>query len=138
VVTASEDNTARLWDPNTGKLLAVLRGHDHWLYAAAFSPDGNRIVTVSDDFTARLWDANTGEELVALHGHESVVVSAAFSPDGTKVVTSSWDKTARIWDVPRSDQKLIDLARQHVHRSLTSDERRRFFLLADETAKVGS
>ncbi len=137
VVTASEDNTARLWDLNTGKILAVLRGHEHWLYAAAFSPDGTRIVTVSDDFTARLWDANTGKELAVLHGHESPVVSAAFSPDDNKIVTTSWDKTARIWDVPRSKQELIDLARQRVQRSLTSDERRRFFLSADQAAQGG-
>jgi WD40 repeat protein len=35
---------------------AVLRGHDHAVVSAAFSPDGSRIVTASWDKTARIWD----------------------------------------------------------------------------------
>ena len=61
VVTASEDNTARLWDAAAGKEIAVLRGHalspasfehdlqnDNTVWSAAFSPDGTRVVTPPD------------------------------------------------------------------------------------------
>jgi hypothetical protein len=37
--------------------IAVLRGHDGFVYSAAFSPDGSRIVTASADKIARIWDA---------------------------------------------------------------------------------
>ena len=47
VVTASEDNTARLWDAKTGAALATLSGHTAAVTSAAFSPDGSRIVTAS-------------------------------------------------------------------------------------------
>ena len=57
IVTASRDNTARLWDAKSGAALATLSGHTAWVRSAAFSPDGSRIVTASDDHTARLWDA---------------------------------------------------------------------------------
>ena len=53
VVTASEDNTARLWDAAAGKEIAVLRGHENSVWSAAFSPDGTRVVTASEDNTAR-------------------------------------------------------------------------------------
>jgi WD40 repeat protein len=33
-----------------------LRGHQDSVFAAAFSPDGSRIVTASHDRTARIWD----------------------------------------------------------------------------------
>jgi hypothetical protein len=56
VVTASFDQTARLWDGETGKEIAVLKGHTGAVNSAAFSPDGKRVVTASDDNTARLWD----------------------------------------------------------------------------------
>ncbi len=60
-MTASDDRTARLWDAKTGKELARL-AHENSVKAAAFSPDGAKIVTASWDKTARLWDAATGKE----------------------------------------------------------------------------
>jgi hypothetical protein len=36
VLTASEDNTARLWDAASGAELAVLRGHEHSVLSAVF------------------------------------------------------------------------------------------------------
>jgi WD40 repeat protein len=59
IVTASADNTARLWDAATGQPIVVLKGHDGIVISAAFSPDGARVVTASRDGTARLWDART-------------------------------------------------------------------------------
>jgi len=58
VVTASADNTARLWDADSGKEAAVLEGHTGFVQSAAFSPDGRRVVTASYDHTARLWDVS--------------------------------------------------------------------------------
>ena len=57
VVTASRDETARIWDAETGAVLRTLEGHDGEVYCCAFSPDGARVVTASDDKTARIWDA---------------------------------------------------------------------------------
>ena len=70
IVTASWDNTARIWDAASGKEIAVLRGHEDAVHSAAFSPDGSRIVTASSDNTARIWDAASGKEIAVLRGHE--------------------------------------------------------------------
>jgi hypothetical protein len=99
VVTASRDNTARLWDAKSGTEIAVLKGHTKSVPSAAFSPDGKHVVTASNDNTARLWDAESGTEIAVLKGHTKSVQSAAFSPDGKRVVTASGDNTARLWDV---------------------------------------
>ena len=98
VVTASADNTARIWDAESGKEIAVLKGHTDRVRSAAFSRDGKRVVTASEDNTARIWDAESGKEIAVLKGHTDSVWSAAFSGDGKRVVTASLDKTARIWD----------------------------------------
>ena len=55
IVTASKDNTVRVWDAATGKELLKLEGHTGSLIGVAFAPDGQRIVTASDDKTARVW-----------------------------------------------------------------------------------
>jgi WD40 repeat protein len=101
IVTASQDKTARIWDADTAREIAVLRGHEGTVYSAAFDPGGSRIVTASQDRTARIWDADTAREIAVLRGHEGFVISAAFSPDGRRIVTASYDKTARIWNVTR-------------------------------------
>jgi hypothetical protein len=98
IVTASDDNTVRIWDAATGKEITVLRGGLDRFQSAAFSPDGTRIVTVPLGQTARIWDAAAGKEIMVLRGHQNIVNSAAFSPDGARIVTASDDKTARIWD----------------------------------------
>ena len=98
IVTASSDNTARVWDAATGREIATLSGHMRFVLSAAFSPDGGRIVTASSDNTARVWDAATGRVVATLSEHTAPVRSAAFSPDGGRIVTGSDDRTARVWD----------------------------------------
>jgi WD40 repeat protein len=98
IVTASVDQTARIWNAASGKEIAILRGHDREVRSAAFSPDGSRIVTASADKTARVWDAAAAKEIAVLRGHDRELTSAAFSPDGLRIVTASFDNTARIWD----------------------------------------
>ncbi|MBN2566243.1 MAG: protein kinase, partial [Candidatus Eisenbacteria bacterium] len=46
LVTISPACEPRLWDAETGKELAVLRGHESQVYSVSFSPDSQRIVTV--------------------------------------------------------------------------------------------
>jgi WD40 repeat protein len=64
ILTASSDNTARLWDAE-GKPLATLEGHTDAVGSAVFSADGAFIITASNDQTARLWRAYSDpQELV--------------------------------------------------------------------------
>ena len=105
IVTASNDNTARTWDPATAQEIAVLRGHEHFVNSAAFSPDERRVVTASLDNIARIWDAATAKEIAVLR-HDSGVGSAAFSPDGTRIVTTSGD-TVRIWDAANAKEVAV-------------------------------
>jgi len=98
IVTASRDNTAKIWDAKTGKELTTLKGHIWPLTSAVFSSDGKQVLTASRDRTAKIWDVQTGREIITLEGHPHWVVAAVFSPDGKRVLTASYDKTAKIWD----------------------------------------
>jgi WD40 repeat protein/tRNA A-37 threonylcarbamoyl transferase component Bud32 len=99
VVTASFDDSARIWDANTGQQIILLSGHTDHLTSASFSSDNRLVVTASVDRTARVWDAQTGHEIVRLTGHAGPVRAAEFSPDARFLVTASFDGTARVWDV---------------------------------------
>jgi len=98
IVTASEDDTARIWDAATAKEIAVLRRQQGHLSSAVFNADSSRVVTGSSDKTAQIWDIARAKEVAVLRGHEGPVRYAAFSPDGSRIVTASDDATSRVWD----------------------------------------
>jgi WD40 repeat protein/DNA-binding winged helix-turn-helix (wHTH) protein len=104
-------NTGRIWDAETGRLIATLRGHTGKIQNADFYPDGKRVVTTSDDHTARIWNAENGSLLFTLHGHSDRVWRVTFSPDGRRFVTSSDDHTARVWN--SEDGRLLVTLRGH-------------------------
>ncbi len=69
----------------------TLTGHASDLWAAAFSPDGHRVLSVSSDKTAKLWDAKSGALIATLEGHTEGLRNGAFSPDGTVIATVARD-----------------------------------------------
>jgi tetratricopeptide (TPR) repeat protein len=118
LATGSADGTARLWDVDSGKELAVLR-HGEQVWTVAFSPYGRRLATGGYDGTARLWDADSGRELAVLR-HGGPVYAVVFGPYGMRLATGSEDGTARLWRVRIED--LEALACDFVSRNLTKDE----------------
>jgi len=137
IVTASNDNTARIWDAKTGAQLAVLLGHGDHVESAAYSPDGTRIVTASRDKTARIWDAHTGAQLVLLSGHVHIY-TAAYSPDGTRIVTASHDQAAHIWDARTGAELAVLLGHgDTVYSAAYSPDGARIVTAsADKTARI--
>lgn len=98
LATGSVDDTARLWDARSGKLVTPPLEHQAAIVAVAFSPDGRTVATGSDDHTARLWSARSGKPLTLPLRHQKTVNALAFSPDGRTLATGSDDYTARLWD----------------------------------------
>jgi len=127
------------------QLSIVLEGHGNWVFSAAFSPDGTRIVTASDDYTARVW--REGEDgawtSAVLEGHEEdSVFSAAFSPDGSRIVTASEDQTARVWSRGENGEWTSSILRGHergVYSATFSPDGKRIVTASgDDTARVWS
>ena len=73
--------------------------HNHTVYYAEFSPDGQRIVTASRDGSARIWNARSGEPESAPLVHPADVRFAHFSPDGRRLLTIADDFQGRLWEV---------------------------------------
>jgi ribosome assembly protein 4 len=105
-VTGSGDNTARIWDCDTGTPKHTLQGHTSWVLCTSFSPDGTIIATGSNDKTVRVWEANSGKALGgAMKGHTAFVRALAWEPyhlqeaGRPRLASASKDATVRIWDI---------------------------------------
>jgi WD40 repeat protein len=109
VLTTGDDNTARVWDAETGALLLPPLRHQGTVVQASFSADGRLVATASRDRTARVWDGATGEALTPPLRHPWAVWRAEFGPASDRLVTTGPDGTAWEWGLGSDDRPVEDL-----------------------------
>ncbi len=103
LVSGGNDNTVRVWDVATRRLLKTLRGHAGRVQACAFAPGNAWVLSGSHDRLAKIWSIAGYEELrvfqgLVLEGHRDAILGADFSPDGRRIVSASRDRSAKLWD----------------------------------------
>lgn len=104
LISASHDNTVKLWAMPEGQWIATLPMHTGDVSRLAVVPDGKMLVTASAD-TLRLHTLPDGQLQATLDAHTDTINALAITPDGKLLVSVSNDKTARVWSLP--DGRLI-------------------------------
>lgn len=99
IASSSLDDTVKLWNLQTGELVASLTGHTRDVNTIAITPDGKTAISGSDDSTIRLWYLPNGAPLRSLTGHSRDVSTLAVSPDGQLLASGSEDRTIRLWSL---------------------------------------
>uniref|UniRef100_A0A453G0W3 Peroxin-7 n=2 Tax=Aegilops tauschii subsp. strangulata TaxID=200361 RepID=A0A453G0W3_AEGTS len=111
-LSASWDDTLKLWSPDRPASVRTFRGHEYCVYAAAWSarhPDV--FASASGDHTARVWDVREPGPTLVIPAHDHEVLSLDWDKyDPSILATGSVDKSIRIWDVRSPQAPLAQLA----------------------------
>lgn len=99
VISASNDNSIRVWNLINGNCDKILEGHSEAVNSICLVPYGNLLVSSSEDQTIRLWDLDSGQCLKIFKGHTSSVRSICTSPNGLYLISVSYDMTLRVWNI---------------------------------------
>jgi WD40 repeat protein len=97
LASASSDETAKIWDPISGRCLSTFWDHNGEVIAVAFSHESKILASASSDHTIKLWDASRSSCLLTLKGHSGPVISVAFSHDSTQLA-SLVAGTVKVWN----------------------------------------
>eukprot|EP00825_Cyclidium_porcatum_P044586 TRINITY_DN6589_c0_g1_i1.p1 TRINITY_DN6589_c0_g1~~TRINITY_DN6589_c0_g1_i1.p1 ORF type:complete len:1211 (-),score=194.06 TRINITY_DN6589_c0_g1_i1:148-3780(-) len=98
IVSGDSDSNVKIWNFDTGSLIATLKGHKGEVCAISISPSNKYIISGSSDSTIKVWNLEQGTNLSTLSGHKNIVSSVAISQDEKYIVSGSWDTTIIIWN----------------------------------------
>ena len=98
-IPGNDANQIKIWDVNTGNVIATYPGHTSMVGSVNFSPNGQQIASASNDGTVRVWNVATGQPIGSFAKPQSLSTSIAWSPDGTKLAYGGNDGTLQIVSV---------------------------------------
>jgi WD40 repeat protein len=102
ILTASDDETSRVWDAVTGDLLFTFE-HDDLVISALWSPIGDRILTITNgdwdvEGVLNIWDSRTGELIRSIPLGVGRFWEADWSHDGEQIIVSNRSGITGVWD----------------------------------------
>ncbi|CAE6522067.1 unnamed protein product [Rhizoctonia solani] len=105
LLTASEDETFRLYNAKTGKHVKTLASKKYGVDLPRFTHKNTTIIYAStkEDDTIRYHSLHDNKYLQYFRGHKKKVISLDVSPVDDGFMSSSLDNTVRLWDL-RSPQ----------------------------------
>lgn len=104
IASAGEDQTIKLWQRETGKLIYSFVGVNESIQTLAISPNGKSIIAGGFDGRISQWQLETKQykssffaRVNAPDSHDGVILQLAFAANERFIVSASNDKTLRIW-----------------------------------------
>ena len=96
--SSSRDKTIKLWSMKTG-LIGTLVGHDNWVRAVVFHPEGRFLLSASDDLSIRCWDLSEPSFpcVRVLERAHNQFISCLCWGNGRILASGDMDREINIW-----------------------------------------
>ena len=101
--SAGNDHTVRVWQPEIGRMVRIVRGHERPAFALAYARGGSVLISAGAEGVVRMIDGDSDLVISQWKAHDDWIYALATSPDGKRVATGDWSGRVRVWDV-RQDQ----------------------------------
>ena len=110
LATAGWDNTVKLWNLKTGKLINTLT-HKDAVNAIAFSPDNQTLISGTEANNVYIWNIATAKQPKldkTLNEHTDSIKTVIVSPNGKLIASGGYDNTIKIWSIAGDLLQTID------------------------------
>jgi WD40 repeat protein len=110
LVSVSLDQTVKIWDVATGKVIHSAKMQVAKKFEFALAPRPESLVADTSFGKARLWNYQTGEVLETFEPGDSWASTVAFTPNGKSLVIGTEKGVLRVMDVAtRTVTRIVDM-----------------------------
>ncbi|MBI2825239.1 MAG: protein kinase [Planctomycetia bacterium] len=115
-LASGDDQTAKVWDIATAKLLHDFGPQPRRVHSVAFSPDSTQLAWSTDNLI-KIGDPSTGRLLRTQHGHSERVYNVSYSPTGDRLASGDRFGTIIVWSASTGEE--IQRLLGHTDRAYT-------------------
>src|SRR5262249_17451050 len=115
-VTAGSDLSVRLWEADSGREMACLRGSGIPIQTLACSPSGDKVAAYEEFLGLNhlpvhgscllIWRTADGTQLARIPLEKEKVTGLTFSPDGRRLACGTTEGRVRVWDADSGREQL--------------------------------
>ncbi|MEO1495699.1 MAG: WD40 repeat domain-containing protein [Planctomycetota bacterium] len=104
IAAGGDGHAVRLFDGQTGELVATIPAHRDWVRATSFSPDGQKLATVGADHTLRVWSTSGASAPLTVHKCAGPLQAVAFHPTKNQAATVGFGDHLRMFDLGANEE----------------------------------